>query len=47
MQDVHPPDRLGIADLPQVDLRSLQVLMTEDDLGDDLQRDPVPAGIGG
>ena len=47
MQNVNPPDGLGDADLAQVDLGRLQVLMPQNDLGYDLQGYPVPACICG
>ena len=45
MQDVHPPDGFGFAHPAQVTLRRLQVLMPEDDLRDDLQRNPASACV--
>ena len=47
MQDVHPPDGLSIADLAQIDLGRLKVLMSQNDLGDYLQWYSVSAGVRG
>jgi hypothetical protein len=45
VQNIHPPDGFGVADLPQVDLGCLQILMPQDHLGDNLQRYSISAGI--
>jgi hypothetical protein len=42
MKNVHPSNGLSVADLAQINLSGLQVLMPQYDLGDDLQRDTVP-----
>ena len=47
MQNVHPPDGLSVADLAQIDLGRLQILMPQNDLVYDLQGDSIPAGIRG
>ncbi len=47
MQNIHPPDGLSIADLAQIDLGRLQVLVSQNDLGNNLQRHPISAGIRG
>ncbi len=41
MKNVHPPDGLSVADLAQIDLGRIQVLMPQNDFGDDLQRHSV------
>lgn len=45
MQGVHPPDCLCIADLSQIHLGGLQVLMPENHFRDDFQGDTVSASI--
>ena len=47
MQNVHPSYGFGVADLAQVDLDRLQVLMPQNDFGYDLQWYPIAACIGG
>jgi hypothetical protein len=44
---VHPPDRLRIADLPEIDLGGLQVLVPQDYFRYYFQGDTVSAGIRG
>jgi hypothetical protein len=44
MQDIRPPYGF-IADLSQIYLGCLQILMSQDNLGDNLQWNPVSAGI--
>jgi len=46
VKDVHPANSFGFADLSQMDLGRLQILMSQDDLGNDLERHPVAAGEG-
>jgi hypothetical protein len=46
MQNVHPSDGLRFADLAQIALGRLQVLVPEDHFRDDLQRDAASAGVG-
>lgn len=46
MKYAHPPYRFMFADLAQVDLGGFEILVSEDDLGNDLQRYPVSAAIG-
>jgi hypothetical protein len=45
MQNVHPPNGLSVADLPQVDLGGFQVLMPEQNLSDDLKGNPIAASV--
>ena len=45
MKNVHPPDGLSVADLSQIDLGGLQVLMSQKDFGDDLQWNTISASI--
>ena len=47
VEHVHPAQGLSLAYPPEVHLRGFEVLVTEDDLRDDLKGDPVPARIGG
>ena len=47
VQYVHPPDRFHLADLSQVSLGGFQVLVPQNYLGDDLQRNAAPACMGG
>ena len=47
MKDIHPVQSLGLTYPAGVGLRRLEVLMTEDHLGDDLKGQAVPARIGG
>jgi len=46
MQDIHPPDCLGIVDLAEVDLGGLQILVPQNYFRHDLQGHAVSAGIG-
>jgi hypothetical protein len=47
MQDVHPPDCLGIVDFAEIDLGGLQILVPQDNFRYDFQGHTVSAGIGG
>jgi len=47
MQFAHPADRLLIAYLAQINLGDPQILVSQDDLGDDFQGHTTSAGIGG
>jgi hypothetical protein len=47
VNDIQPADSLRLADLAQIGLGGLKVLMPQNHLGHDLQRDPVSAGCGG
>ena len=46
VENIHPTDGLRLRHLPQIRLGGLQILVPEDDLGDNLQRNPVPTRIG-
>jgi len=47
MKNVHPPDGFSITDLAQIDLSGLQVLMPQNNFGDNLQRHSISAGVCG
>jgi len=47
MQDVHPSNCLGVVDLAEIDLGSLQILVPQDDFRYDFQGHTISAGIGG
>lgn len=47
MQYVHPSDCLGVVDLAEIDLGSLQVLVPQDHFGYDFQGNAISAGIDG
>jgi hypothetical protein len=44
MKDIHPTNGLCITHLAQIDLGGFQVLVSEQDFGDDLKGHPIPAG---
>ena len=45
VQDIHPSDRLNVADSAKINLRGLQVLMAKDYLRYDFQGDAISTGI--
>jgi hypothetical protein len=47
MQDVHPSDCLGIVDLAEIDLGSLQILVPQNNFRYDFQGHTVSAGVSG
>jgi len=47
MKNIHPPNGLRLTHPPQISLGRLQILMPENHLGDNLQRDPISTGIRG
>ena len=47
MQRIHPPDRFCITYLSQINLSCFKILMPQNHLGDNLQRNPITAGIRG
>jgi hypothetical protein len=45
VQDIHPPYGFSVTDFSQIYLGCLQILMSQDNLGDNLQRHAISAGI--